>query len=221
MKIDVLDRGWVELQDMMGDDLSIVNAARVSYLNDSGGEEEDKRLLFHLVQKRHTTPFEQVEFKFRVKAPVLVWWQWVRHRTWSYNAQSGRYIDFEKDDFYLPTEWRKQASFNKQGSDGLVNESISKYTSDVLENVYKKSFEYYQTALKSGIAKEQARLFLPAWGLYYVWVCKVDAHNLMHFLKLRMSKNAQYEIGQYALAIYEIFKEKLPWTAEAFECYIL
>jgi thymidylate synthase (FAD) len=77
----VLDKGWVELQDMMGDDLAIVNAARVSYLGESRGEEKDKRLLFYLMRNRHTSPFEQVEFKFRVRAPLITWWQWARHRT--------------------------------------------------------------------------------------------------------------------------------------------
>jgi thymidylate synthase (FAD) len=80
-RVSVLDKGWVELQDMMGDDLAIVNAARVSYLGESRGEEKDKRLLFYLMRNRHTSPFEQVEFKFRVRAPLITWWQWARHRT--------------------------------------------------------------------------------------------------------------------------------------------
>jgi thymidylate synthase (FAD) len=80
-RVSVLDKGWVELQDMMGDDLAIVNAARVSFLGESRGEEKDKRLLFYLMRNRHTSPFEQVEFKFRVRAPLITWWQWARHRT--------------------------------------------------------------------------------------------------------------------------------------------
>ncbi len=219
MKIDVLDKGWVELQDMMGDDLAIANAARVSYLGESKGEDSDKKLLFYLLKHKHTTPFEQVEFKFRVKAPVVVWWQWVRHRTWSFNAQSGRYTAFNDGDFYIPDKWRKQSSSNKQGSEGFAEDYVSLWMTNVLEETYKKGYEYYQSALKEGIAKEQARLFLGGWGLYYTWVCKVDAHNLMHFLKLRMSREAQYEIRQYALAIYSIFKQKLPWTAEAYETF--
>ncbi|HEC24354.1 MAG TPA: thymidylate synthase (FAD), partial [Chloroflexi bacterium] len=87
-------------------DISIVNAARVSFLGHSKGDEQDKRLLFYLLKHRHTTPFEQVEFKFRVRAPVIVWWQWVRHRTWSYNLQSGRYTPFQEDEFYIPSLWR-------------------------------------------------------------------------------------------------------------------
>jgi len=84
--VDVLDKGWIELQDMMGGDLAIVNAARVSFLSESKGSERDKKLLFYLLQHRHTSPFEQVEFKFRVRAPLVVWWQWVRHRTWHVNS---------------------------------------------------------------------------------------------------------------------------------------
>ena len=86
-RVDVLDKGWVELQDVMGDDNAIVAAARASFLGESKGTERDKKLLFYLLRHHHTTPFEMVEFKFRVRAPVVVWWQWVRHRTWNFNAQ--------------------------------------------------------------------------------------------------------------------------------------
>lgn len=94
-RYDVLDKGWVELQDKMGNDLAIVNAARVSFLGESKGDEADRKLLNYLMKHRHTSPFEQVEFKFRIKAPAVVWWQWVRHRTGSFNFQSGRYTEAE------------------------------------------------------------------------------------------------------------------------------
>ncbi|PJF40106.1 MAG: thymidylate synthase (FAD), partial [Phototrophicales bacterium] len=90
-------------------DLAIVNAARVSFLGESKGDERDKKLLFYLLRHRHTSPFEMVEFKFRVRAPLVTWWQWVRHRTWNMNAQSGRYTPFEENDFYVPSVWRKQS----------------------------------------------------------------------------------------------------------------
>ena len=102
-RVDVLDQGWIELQDMMGDDLAIVNAARVSFLGESKGAERDKKLLFYLLQHRHTSPFEQVEFRFRVRAPLVVWWQWVRHRVWHVNAQSGRYTPVSYTHLTLPT----------------------------------------------------------------------------------------------------------------------
>jgi len=117
-RIDVLDQGWIELQDMMGDDLAIVSAARVSFLGESKGADRDKKLLFYLLQHRHTSPFEQVEFRFRVRAPLVVWLQWVRHRTWHVNAQSGRYTAFDEGDFYVPAAWRLQAADNKQASEG-------------------------------------------------------------------------------------------------------
>ncbi|HOA22682.1 MAG TPA: FAD-dependent thymidylate synthase [Aggregatilineales bacterium] len=223
------DKSWVELQDMLphpkfdvAPDLSIVNAARVSFLGHSKGDEQDKKLLFYLMRHGHTSPFEQVEFKFRVRAPVVVWWQWVRHRTWHYNFQSGRYTPFDDEDFYIPPpdRWRKQSPSNKQGSEGTVSEEHGAQYTQALTDLTEQSFALYSDALARGIAKEQARLFLPGWSAYYIAVCKVDAWNLMHFLRLRMAPDAQWEIRQYANAIHEIFREVLPWTAEAFDLYV-
>ncbi len=221
-RVPVLDKGWIELQDVMGDDLAIVNAARVSYMGESKGPEQDKRLLFYLLRHRHTTPFEQVEFKFRVRAPVLVWWQWSRHRTWSYNAQSGRYTAFEENDFYVPAEWRQQAQSNKQMSEGLLTDQEgAELTAELLAH-YERSYTLYQAALAKGVARELARVFLPGFALYYTWVAKTDAHNLMHFMDLRMGSHAQDEIRAYAKTLYdEFFRPALPWTAEAFELFIL
>src|SRR2546430_1966564 len=117
-RVKVLDKGYVELQAVMGNDLSIVNAARVSFLGESKGTEKDKKLLFYLMRNRHTSPFEMCEFKFRLRCPLVTWWQLVRHRTLSLNLQSSRYTPFEEDDFYVPDVWRKQASDNKQASEG-------------------------------------------------------------------------------------------------------
>ena len=221
-RVKVLDKGWIELQDMMGDDLAIVNAARVSFLGESKGSQQDKKLLFYLLKHRHTTPFEQVEFKFRVRAPVLVWWQWARHRMWHYNAQSGRYTPFQEDDFHVPLSWRKQSADNKQGSEGDIDPADAADLTAKLLAHYDKGFQLYQQALSAGVAKEQARLFLPGFSLYYTWVVKTDAHNLMHFLSLRMAPDAQAEIRAYAQAIYDhFFKPALPWTAEAFGLYVV
>lgn len=221
-RVAVLDQGWIELQDLMGDDLAVVNAARVSFLGESKGPEQDKRLLFYLLRHHHTSPFEQVEFKFRVHAPLLVWWQWVRHRTWHVNAQSGRYTSFGEGDFYVPEEWRLQASDNKQASDGELPGPQAAALTDRLRAHVAESFRLYEAALAAGVAREQARLFLPGFAVYYTWVLKVDAHNLMHFLRLRMAPDAQYEIRVYAWAIFEqFFEPALPWTAEAFRTYIL
>ncbi len=228
-RVDVLDKGWIELVDLMphpaagvSGDLAIVNAARVSFMGESKGDDRDKKLLFYLLRHRHTSPFEMVEFKFRVKAPLVTWWQWARHRTWNFNAQSGRYTSFEEDDFYMPGVWRMQAKDNKQASAGELSEDVGAAFTEKLDQHYARSYELYHEALDAGISREMARLFLPGFSVYYTWVAKVDAHNLMHFLHLRMAPDAQYEIRAYAQAIYDhFFKPALPWTAEAFEEYIL
>ncbi|MBN1680561.1 MAG: FAD-dependent thymidylate synthase [Anaerolineae bacterium] len=216
-RVPVLDKGWIELQDIMGDDLAIVNAARVSFLGESKGPDRDKKLLFYLLKHRHTSPFEQVEFKFRARAPLVTWWQWVRHRTWSVNAQSGRYTPFQEDDFYTPDGWRLQAEDNKQASEGILTGPAAAELTEHLRAHYEQGFALYDRAIKAGVAREMARLFLPGFAVYYTWVLKVDAHNLMNFLRLRMAPDAQYEIRVYAWAIYEhFFQPALPWTAEAF-----
>lgn len=228
-RVDLLDKGWLELADMMPHpahgvtgDMAIVNAARVSFLGESKGEERDKKLLFYLMKHRHTSPFEMVEFKFRVRAPLVTWWQWARHRVWNFNAQSGRYTPFEEDDFYVPDVWRRQAKDNKQASEGQVADDNNRALTESLLAHYERSFALYQSAIDDGVSREQARLFLPGFSVYYTWVVKVDAHNLMHFLRLRMAQDAQHEIRVYARAIYDdFFKLALPWTAEAFEQYIL
>ncbi len=228
-RIEVLDKGWVELVDLMphpstevSGDLAIVNAARVSFLGESKGPEKDKKLLFYLLRHRHTTPFEMVEFKFRVHAPLVTWWQWVRHRTWNFNAKSGRYTPFKENDFYVPESWRLQSKDNKQASEGTVDEAANAELTRKLAAHYEHSYSLYQEALEAGVAREIARLYLPGFSVYYTWVAKVDAHNLMHFLRLRMASDAQHEIRVYADAIYQhLFKPALPWTAEAFEKYIL
>lgn len=228
-RVDILDKGFIELLDLMphpatdvSGDLAIVNAARVSFMGESKGEEKDRKLLFYLLRNQHTSPFEMVEFKFRVRAPVVTWWQWVRHRTWNFNAQSGRYTAFEETDYYVPDVWRKQSANNKQASEGEVDaETNTRLTADLIAH-YEQGFKLYEAALADGVSKEMARLYLPGFSVYYTWVTKVDAHNLMHFLRLRMANDAQYEIRVYAQAIYDhFFKPALPWTAEAFEEYIL
>ena len=228
-RIRVLDKGYVELLDLMphpatgvSGDLAIVNAARVSYLGDSKGTERDRKLLFFLMRHRHTSPFEMVEFKFRCRAPLLTWWQWVRHRTWSANAQSGRYTPFEEDDFYVPDAWRLQARSNRQASEGELDDATATgLTRDLIAH-YEDSFRLYRQALDAGVSRELARVFLPGFSVYYTWVMKVDAHNLMHFIKLRMAEDAQHEIRVYARAIFEhFFRPALPWTAEAFETMVL
>jgi thymidylate synthase (FAD) len=219
-RVTVLDKGYVELQALMGDDLAIVNAARVSFLGESKGTEKDKKLLFYLLRNKHTSPFEMVEFKFRLRCPLVTWWQLVRHRTFSLNLQSARYTAFEENDFYVPDVWRLQAQNNKQASEGVLDGPDGEALTHELVEHYTRSYALYEAALQKGVAREMARLFLPGFAVYYTGVIKVDAHNLMHFLRLRMANDAQYEIRVFASAIYEhFFKPALPWTAEAFELY--
>ena len=228
-RVNVLDKGWIELIDLMphpasglSGDLAIVNAARVSFLGESKGPERDRRLLFYLLRNRHTSPFEMVEFKFRVRAPLVTWWQWVRHRTWNMNAQSGRYTPFQESDFYVPDEWRRQSKDNKQASEGALAEADGDALTQKLLRHYDEGYKLYDEALILGVSKEMARLFLPGFSVYYTWVTKIDAHNLMHFLRLRMDTHAQHEIREYARAIHQhFFQPALPWTAEAFDRFIL
>jgi thymidylate synthase (FAD) len=228
-RVHVLDRGYVELQDMsphpasgITGDLAIVNAARTSFLGESKGTEQDKKLLFYLLRNSHTSPFEMVEFKYRLKMPLVAWWQLVRHRAASINMQSGRYTPFEEDEFYIPSEWRKQSQSNKQASDGVLDAADdAELSQDLLEH-YERSYALYRKALDKGVAKEMARLFLPGFAVYYTGVWKIDLHNHLHMLRLRMANDAQYEIRVYAQAMYEHFvKPAVPWTAEAFELYTL
>jgi len=122
----------------------------------------------------------------------------------------------------VPAPWRKQSADNKQASEGALDPADSDALTQKLLAHYEEGFRLYSEALERGVSKEMARLFLPGFSVYYTWVTKIDAHNLMHFLRLRMAGDAQYEIRVYAVAIYEhFFKTALPWTAEAFQKYIL
>ena len=212
-RTEIPEMGFVELLDVMGDDLAIVNAARVSYLGESKGEESDTRLLNYLMKHRHTSPFEQVVLKFRIDAPIVVWWQLVRHRTASINLQSGRYTEYD-DNVYIPSAWRLQATKNKQASEGVHSDSA--LIEDLFEEHVDRSYQLYRRAIAMGVAREQARLFLPAFALRHVGIWTMDAHNLMHFIGLRVTDEAQHEIRAYAKEIWRIFENVLPKTAQAY-----
>jgi thymidylate synthase (FAD) len=228
----VLDQGFVELQDLMPHpstgvscDTAIVAAARVSFLGESKGGDKDRKLIHYLLRNAHTSPFEMVEFKFRVKAPLVTYWQWVRHRTFAYqsvNSQSGRYVEFDEDEFYVPDVWRRQSPSNKQASLGELEAAEGEtLTRDLLEH-YARGHQLYRTALERGVSREMARLFLPGFAVYYTWIVKTDLHNLFSFLRLRLAQDAQFEIRAYAEALYHTFvKPVAPVAAEAFEQYVL
>lgn len=210
---------WIELQDFMGSDQDIVAAARTSRLGYSKGESKDRALLYFLMRNRHTSPFEMCEMKFRVSAPVVTWWQWTRHRTFSFNLQSLRYMEADGDKFYIPQadEWRGQSKGNRQASEGHLDYSRGMHFTERMEAILDTSMLMYQDMLDQGVAREQARLVLPGFAAIYQGVVKTDLHNLLHFCNLRMAPEAQYEIRSYADCIYGEFIEPLfPWTAAAY-----
>ncbi|MER3451049.1 MAG: thymidylate synthase (FAD) [Thermus sp.] len=216
MEIPVLDKGFVRLVDQMGGDQAIVQAARVSYGEGTKTYREDKALIDYLMRNRHTSPFEMVEFKFHVKAPLFVVRQWFRHRTASVNEISGRY-SILKEEFYEPKAWRRQAKENKQGSEGGFQdeEAVS-----LLREAQGTAYRTYQALLEKGVAREMARFTLPL-NLYTEFYWKQDLHNLFHFLKLRLDPHAQWEIREYARAIAEIVKAHVPLAWESFEEHVL
>lgn len=217
-----LDKGFVRLVDVMGDDSSIVQAARVSYGKGTKTVNQDRGLIRYLMRHRHTTPFEMVEFKFHVKLPIFVARQWIRHRTANVNEYSGRYSEM-KDDFYTPDleQIRPQSKNNKQGrSDEMFEESKSINLQNKLSEFQDNAYDHYMELLDDGLAREISRINLPLSN-YTEWYWKIDLHNLFHFLRLRMDDHAQYEIRVYGEIIADIVKQIVPVAYEAFEDYIL
>ncbi|MBI4365828.1 MAG: FAD-dependent thymidylate synthase [Deltaproteobacteria bacterium] len=220
--IRCLDRGFVRLVDVMGDDLAIVQAARVSYGHGTKSMRADRGLIHYLLKHRHTTPFEMVEFKFHAKMPIFVARQWIRHRTANVNEISGRYSIMEEA-FWTPTpeEMRTQDTRNRQGSTATP---IDPAAGAALATRYRADqtalYTHYQEALKAGVAREVARVNLPL-SLYTEWYWKIDLHNLLHFLKLRMDAHAQKEIRVFAEAMAIFVRRQCPIAWEAFEEYHL
>jgi thymidylate synthase (FAD) len=216
-KIDCLDKGHVIYVDHYGSDSRVVEAARVSYAGGSKGDEKDKKLLDYLFRKRHTSPFEQCAITFQIKLPLFIQAQMVRHRTQKLNQQSARYTEMSND-FYIPEIWRKQNTENKQGSIEAVNLNHPFYTEEV-ETFCKDAFDLYENLLEAGISREMARMVLPQNLYTEIYSCW-DVHNFLHFANLRRDRiHAQSEIVTYADAMFDIFKELFPWTAEASEKY--
>jgi thymidylate synthase (FAD) len=216
MEIKILDKGFVKLVDIMGDDKAIAAAARVSYSGVSKGDDQDKKLLFYLMKHRHGSPFEHVIFKIHVKAPLFVTRQWMRHRIASYNEISYRYTE-TPDEYYIPTVWRKQDSTNKQGS--VSDESLQhELLSQELKLICDESFNFYKRFLAKGVAREMARVILPV-NVYTQFYWVVNARSLMNFINLRADNHAQEEMRKYAEAHAQIFQTVCPWTYEAFMKY--
>jgi thymidylate synthase (FAD) len=221
-EIKCLDHGFVRLVDVMGDDSSIVQAARVSYGSGTKTVREDRGLIRYLMRHWHTTPFEMVEFKFHIKLPIFIARQWIRHRTANVNEYSGRY-SIMKDDFYVPDleQIRPQSENNKQGrSEEAFEPEKAKQIQDNISKVQKDLYKDYENLLEDNFARELARINLPLSN-YTEWYWKIDLHNLFHFLRLRIDSHAQYEIRVFAEAMAEVVKQIVPHAWEAFEDYRL
>ncbi|HBB66867.1 MAG: FAD-dependent thymidylate synthase [Elusimicrobia bacterium GWA2_56_46] len=210
---NVLDKGFVRLVDFMGGDQRAVESARVSFGSGSKGEEKDKKLVEYLLAHGHHSPFEHSVFQFHVKLPIFVARQWMRHRVASYNEVSARYTEVQEE-FYVPAEFRVQDKINRQGSvkSGALD---NKQLLEIYVKSLDASYAAYRRLLESGVAREMARMVLPV-AQYTQFHWTVNARSLMNFLSLRMDSHAQSEIREYAGAIAEIFKARMPWTWEAF-----
>jgi thymidylate synthase (FAD) len=218
--LPVLDDGFVRVVDYMGDDGSIVQAARVSYGKGTRKVSEDRGLIRYLLRHRHTTPFEMCEIKLHVRVPMDCWRQWIRHRTANVNEYSTRYsIAIDRAQATAPGEWRRQAASNKQGSEGFATAEVGTRLSAREAELQAMAREVYDERLQAGIAREQARKDLPL-STYTEAYWKVDLHNLLHFLALRMDAHAQEEIRAYATLIGEqVVAKWVPLAWEAFQDY--
>lgn len=216
----VLNDGFIRVIDYLGNDQSIVQAARVSYGEGTKTVHEDRGLIRYLLRHRHTTPFEMCEIKLHVRVPMDVWRQWIRHRTASVNEYSTRYsVAIDSAATTSPSEWRTQAIGNKQGSDGFIDPEIGKKLSEQEHNFHIVARETYSERINLGVAREQARKDLPL-STYTEAYWKIDLHNLLHFLSLRMDSHAQKEIRNYATILgSEIVSRWCPLTWEAFLDY--
>ena len=222
MKIDVLDKGYIEVVDTLGDDLTPVNAARVSF----GGRsdqftDKDRKLSKFLIKHKHFSPFRHQHIQVIIKAPEFVMRQWYKHvvgiettsshvtKDHAWNEISGRYVPY--DEFYEPTEFRKQSEDNKQASDGLVEDQVS--ATIKWRTVQMKLIETYKEFLDMGMAKEQARSILPLTVYTKVW-WTASFQSVMNFIELRDEKTSQVEIQEYARALKSIMLDSFPETTK-------
>lgn len=216
----VLDDGFVRVVDYMGSDSSIVQAARVSYGKGTRQVRQDRGLIRYLLRHHHTTPLEMCEIKLHVRVPMDAWRQWIRHRTANVNEYSTRYsLAIDAAQRTLPGEWRLQAVSNRQGSEGAVDARLGEHFTEQETELHNLARRIYNERIDAGVAREQARKDLPL-ATYTEAYWKVDLHNLLHFLFLRMDTHAQYEIRAYAEIIgNEIVRRWCPIAWEAFLDY--
>lgn len=202
-------------------DAQIARAARVSYQEGTAQARSDAGLIDYLMRHRHTSPFEQVSFKFQLKMPLFVAQQWIRHRTAKLNQESARYSVI-RDEFYVPDEDRIQGQHesNKQGSGDALDDLARSTTRWSIRMASGDSFDEYREMLDLGVARELARTVLPV-GTYTSMVWQMDLHNLMHFLSLRMDEHAQWETRQYAQALYDLVQPLVPLAFSSFRNHVL
>ena len=223
--VPVLDHGFVELWNMLGTDQTIAASARVSLhrelasLTDQSEKqaERDRGLINRLMRDRHTSPFESVVFQWRVRAPIFVARQWLRHRFSSVNEESGRYVELQ-DEFYVPGQLRvrvgKAMDYIYADMDAEQNAAFTQR----IEALYRDARALYEEMLAAGVAREHARIVLPV-AQYTTFIWTVNALSLMNFLHLRNSSHAQAEIRAYAEIMEGVFAERLPWTHAAFRAH--
>jgi thymidylate synthase (FAD) len=225
--IDVLDKGYVRLVDTLGDDLSVVNAARVSY--DKEGEvfgPKDEKLIKFLIRENHTSPFRHAALTFEVYAPLFVARQWWKYAVASthiddqngWNESSRRYIT-ENEEFYVPSasSWRSKPENSKQGSGEPIHFSLGHHYTNKLNEFVKLGTDLYHEAMDDGVAPEIARLFLPAYGMYVRWRWTASLQSVMTFLDQRLEHDAQVEIQEYAKAIKDLTLTQFPSTMAIYD----
>jgi len=229
--IPILDHGFVRVVDYMGDDSSIVQAARVSYGKGTKKVSTDSGLIKYLMRHWHSTPFEMCEIKYHVKLPIFIARQWIRHRTANVNEYSARYSILDKE-FYLPSKENlaAQSQSNRQGRGDVIEGGQAKKVLELLKGDAEQTYNNYETMLnerydgsvinegEAGLARELARMNLTL-NTYTQWYWKTDLLNLMNFLRLRADSHAQYEIRAYADAMLDTVKKWVPITYEAFMDY--
>ena len=225
----VLDKGYVRLVDTMGSDLTVVNAARASYAKESIElNEKDEGLIKFLAKNDHNSPFRHAMLQFEVYAPLMVarqWWKYIIGSSHlegigdtmnGWNESSRRYVTQEPV-FYIPKEdeWRAKPDNNKQGSKEPVDVALGKEFTEKLLKSVDEGIKLYEEAMEKGICAEEARLFLPAYGMYVSWYWTASLQSVAHFIKQRMDSHSQYEIRQYAAAVKELAEEKFPLSIKA------
>jgi thymidylate synthase (FAD) len=226
-KINVLDKGYIRLVDTLGDDLSIVNAARVSYDKESTEfADRDGKLINFLIREGHTSPLRHAALTFEIYAPLMVARQWWKYAVASthvddqngWNESSRRYIT-EREEFYIPSasSWRSKPENSKQGSGEPITASIGFYYTNKLNETIIKAESLYQEAMNDGIAPELARLFLPAYSMYVRWRWTVSLQGALTFLDQRLEHDAQVEIQEYAKAVNDLTAMAFPEVIQAWK----